>query len=180
MMVITMSTALMMIAATAHRFEYPAFLLCTSATIPRVTAAIWTRKKETKNDMMNATMPIVLPGKVEGIGGAPDGPGRAVAPPPCGANAAGSVPGTTSLMFRPPSHHVRAGVRLADEAVVFGMRTNPEPRDSIIGLRSESTVRKPHPNRPESPDFLEVKRRMSRIRLQKLEVPPGKTLNRFG
>ena len=61
----------MMIAATAQPFLWPAFLLCTSAMMPRIRATSCT-----KNDRMNATMPIVRPGIVA-VAGAPYAAGGA-------------------------------------------------------------------------------------------------------
>ncbi len=61
----TMSTALMMIAASAKPFLWPALRLCTSATMPRISATSWM-----KNDRMKATMPIVRPG-IAAVAGAP-------------------------------------------------------------------------------------------------------------
>ncbi|MNL84911.1 hypothetical protein D3C87_2130320 [compost metagenome] len=57
MMATTISTAEMMIAASAKPFLTPALRLCTSATMPRISATSCT-----KNDSTNATMPSVLPG----------------------------------------------------------------------------------------------------------------------
>ena len=51
------STALMMIAASAQPFFCPALRLCTRAMMPRMSATSCT-----KNDRMNATMPSVRPG----------------------------------------------------------------------------------------------------------------------
>src|SRR6185436_18096238 len=109
MMVITRSTALVMIAARAHPFECPAFLLFTSATMPRTRPTVWMKKKVMKRDRMNATMPIVLPGKVAGTGGAPWGAGGLADGAPAGGRAAGGWGSVTVVLLRESSELAREG-----------------------------------------------------------------------
>lgn len=58
--------------------------------------------------------------------------------------------------------------RLAEQPVVFGVRTNPEPYDAVGRFDAEHTMVKAHPSRIESTDLLEMERRMTRVALQLL------------
>ena len=58
----------------------------------------------------------------------------------------------------------RAG--LADHFVIFGMRANPEPDISVIRFNGHRPIVKTDARRPESPNFLKVKRGMFGIGLQ--------------
>jgi len=54
---------------------------------------------------------------------------------------------------------------LADQLVILRMRTEPEPNHVGLVLYRQRPVMQAHANRPEAPDFLEVQRRMPRVRL---------------
>lgn len=51
-----------------------------------------------------------------------------------------------------------AGARLADEAVVLGVRADPEPYDSITAVAPQCTVRKANTDRPQLTDLFQVER----------------------
>ena len=66
------------------------------------------------------------------------------------------------------AQHVAAGGSnggLADELVVVGMRSNPEPHDAPVRtIDAENAIVKSDSAGPEAADLLEVERRMMRIR----------------
>jgi len=55
---------------------------------------------------------------------------------------------------------------LADELVIVGMGSDPEPQHSITGLHGQGSIMKPHTGRQKTPDFLQSQRRMLRIFFQ--------------
>jgi len=59
---------------------------------------------------------------------------------------------------------------LSDQAIVFGVRPDPEPADAVGHFHTEGTIAQPDAHRAESPDRLELKRRMLRISLQQLVI----------
>ena len=68
-----------------------------------------------------------------------------------------------------------------NDSLVFIMRTDPEPIRGIAFDISEcAVVRVADPNRPNFADFLEVKRRQSRICKPKTIGLAGVAANRFG
>ncbi|NKC15830.1 MAG: hypothetical protein GKR94_27615 [Gammaproteobacteria bacterium] len=52
---------------------------------------------------------------------------------------------------------------LGDDFVIFGMCANPEPVDTIFNIHTEGAIVISNPNRPQFPDFFEMKRRVARI-----------------
>jgi hypothetical protein len=67
---------------------------------------------------------------------------------------------------------------LADELVVVGMRTDPEPHDAALRtVDAENAVVESHSARPEAADPLEVKRRMMCVGLQESILLVGQALN---
>ena len=64
---------------------------------------------------------------------------------------------------------VRLTVRLANDLVVLGMSTDPEPGDPVLNSDPERTVVQANPDRIILTDPLQVKRRMARIRFEKCE-----------
>lgn len=63
------------------------------------------------------------------------------------------------------------------QLVVVGVGTDPEPHESISDLDRESAMVTTHPGRPETPDLLEVKRRVSRVLFETLVCLIGELLN---
>jgi hypothetical protein len=71
-------------------------------------------------------------------------------------------------------------VRSADNAIIFGVASDPKPEHSIRNFDAESAMVKTGPRRPISPNFFEVKRRMFGIVLQQRKSAVGNQLNRSG
>jgi len=65
----------------------------------------------------------------------------------------------------------------ARQLVVLGMRTDPEPQNSVISIHTQRAMAPADPNRPEPPDLLEMKRGMLGIALEKVIVPASLILN---
>src|SRR6266851_2110315 len=55
-----------------------------------------------------------------------------------------------------------------DQFVVLCVGTDPEPNDAISGPDAHSAVSCPDARGPEAADFLQVKRRVTRIRLERI------------
>jgi len=53
-----------------------------------------------------------------------------------------------------------------DHVVIFRMRSDPEPQDSICRLHTDCSMVQADPGGPEPADLLEMERRMSRVCLQ--------------
>ena len=67
---------------------------------------------------------------------------------------------------------------LADELVVVGVRTYPEPHDAAVRtVDAENTVLKPDSARPEAPNLLEVEGGMMWIGFQESVLVVGQVLN---
>ena len=58
---------------------------------------------------------------------------------------------------------------LANDPVVLGMSTDPEPGDPILNSDPERTVVQANPDRIIITDSLQAKRRMARIRFEERE-----------
>ncbi len=59
---------------------------------------------------------------------------------------------------------------LANQRIVLGMRSDPEPENAIRNVHSERTIVIPHAHRPKSPNLLEMQGRMAVIGLQEREI----------
>ena len=57
-----------------------------------------------------------------------------------------------------------------DQTIVLSVRADPPPENAIGDLHSERPVMRPHSDREEPPDPLEMERRVSLVRLQKLKL----------
>ena len=58
---------------------------------------------------------------------------------------------------------------LANQLVVFRVRADPEPNDTVLSRYSYSSVLETNTGRPEAADFFEMQRRMLGVRLQQFE-----------
>src|SRR2546429_7630506 len=63
---------------------------------------------------------------------------------------------------------------LGDDAIVVGMTANPEPQQTIWSIHRQRTVVDPDAYRMEPAHTLEMQRRMTGIRLEKLKLLVGK------
>ena len=68
------------------------------------------------------------------------------------------------------SSHVAWMALLSDESVVFTMRSEPHPHDTVLNVHTERPVMQPGADRPELAYALEVQRRMMRIGAEKFVV----------
>jgi len=69
---------------------------------------------------------------------------------------------------------VRSNKGLCDDLFIFGVRTDPNPVHTAVGLNRESPIMSAHPNRPQLADFLKMEGRMPRIRFEEFVVLVGK------
>jgi len=67
-----------------------------------------------------------------------------------------------------------------DQFVVLCVRTDPEPNDAISGPDAHSAVTRTDARGPEAADFLQVKRRVTRILLEKFEASIRDTPDGWG
>lgn len=68
--------------------------------------------------------------------------------------------------------------RLLNNAVVLGMRPDPEPEYSSVDIHADGTMVLTDADRPEPCDSLQMKGGVARIALHQLEVLIGERLNR--
>ncbi len=68
---------------------------------------------------------------------------------------------------------------LADDAIILGVGSDPEPKNPIRGVDGECPVVHPDSHRVKATHSLEVERRMARIGLEELKLPGSKCANRF-
>ena len=69
---------------------------------------------------------------------------------------------------------VRSNCLLADDLVVLGVSTNPEPRDSVGNIDPQRAIVKAHTGDPILTYLLELYRGMPRIRIHPLETAVSK------
>lgn len=67
-------------------------------------------------------------------------------------------------------HHRRENPSLADQRVVLGVCTNPDPQYAIFHIHAQGSIAESDANGPIPTDLLEVERRMLGVRLQQREV----------
>ena len=67
-----------------------------------------------------------------------------------------------------------------DQFVVLCVRTDPEPNDALSGPDAHSAVTRTDARGPEAADFLQVKRRVTRILLEKFEASIRDTPDGWG
>ena len=66
---------------------------------------------------------------------------------------------------------------LAGDVVIVSVAADPKPLNPVRSVVAQRTVVFPHPDRPDLPEALEMKRRMPRIGLEEFEVLVGDRLN---
>src|SRR2546429_7679541 len=59
---------------------------------------------------------------------------------------------------------------LGDDGLVRSMRTDPDPIDAVLDIKTKCPIVRSHPYSPEFINLFEVERRMPRIRLQECIV----------
>ena len=69
---------------------------------------------------------------------------------------------------------------LADELVIFSVRADPKPRDTVLHVNAKSPTMKPNAHRGKLTDSLELKRRMTWVGSKQRErlVREGPDLDR--
>jgi len=66
---------------------------------------------------------------------------------------------------------------VVQDSLVFFVRADPTPQDSLFELLAKRSIVSPDPNGPINTGFLEVKRGMTRIGIQQVEVLSRELLN---
>ena len=69
---------------------------------------------------------------------------------------------------------------LADPLVVLGVRADPKPKHAVRNRSAGGTMMQAHARGPKLANFLEVKRRMSGVRLEQSKCPVGGLSYRSG
>jgi len=69
---------------------------------------------------------------------------------------------------------------LADDSLILRMRANLKPDEPICSFDGEGSIVQPNSGGPESPDLLEMYRRMLRILFRELEALVGERLDVAG
>lgn len=77
------------------------------------------------------------------------------------------------------SYVLREGAQLADQSIIFGVWSNPEPHDTFRPVVRQHPVVQTDAGRPEAANPLEVERRVIRVQLQQSKVLVRKITHLF-